>query len=80
MPDPLEHATGMERKELMAMQAGNDDPFNMKVIKKSAGTRDNPTLVPSCFDARIVGCICKYCLHLDKYLIEVCLSIQGPNF
>ncbi|KAJ8710305.1 hypothetical protein PYW07_009671 [Mythimna separata] len=59
MPDPLEHATGMERKELMAMQAGNDDPFNMKVIKKSAGTRDNPTLVPSCFDARIVGCICE---------------------
>ncbi|XP_045455889.1 cytochrome c oxidase subunit 5B, mitochondrial-like [Melitaea cinxia] len=59
MPDPLEHATGLERKELLAMQAGNDDPFNMKVLKKAAGTRENPTLVPSCFDARIVGCICE---------------------
>lgn len=65
MPDPLEHATGMERKELLAMQAGNDDPFNMKVLKKNAGTRDNPTLVPSCFDARIVGCICEYSLGLN---------------
>ncbi|KAJ0171361.1 hypothetical protein K1T71_012911 [Dendrolimus kikuchii] len=59
LPDPLEHATGLERKELLAMQAGNDDPFNLKVLKKAAGTRDNPTLVPSCFDARIVGCICE---------------------
>ncbi|CAG9570809.1 unnamed protein product [Danaus chrysippus] len=53
MPDPLEHATGLEKKELLAMQSGNDDPFNMKVLKKAAGTRDQPTLVPSCFDARI---------------------------
>ncbi|XP_013191604.1 cytochrome c oxidase subunit 5B, mitochondrial [Amyelois transitella] len=58
MPDPLEHATGLERKELLALQAGQDDPFNMKVLKKEAGTKDKPTLVPSCFDARIVGCIC----------------------
>ncbi|KAI5631810.1 cytochrome c oxidase subunit vb domain-containing protein [Phthorimaea operculella] len=59
MPDPLEHATGLERKELLAFQQGDDDPFNMKVLKKAAGTRENPTLVPSCFDARIVGCICE---------------------
>ncbi|XP_052744206.1 cytochrome c oxidase subunit 5B, mitochondrial isoform X2 [Bicyclus anynana] len=59
MPDPLEHATGLERRELMALESGNDDPFNMKVLKKADGTRNNPTLVPSCFDARIVGCICE---------------------
>lgn len=50
----------------MALQAGDDDPFNMKVLKKAAGTRDSPTLVPSCFDARIVGCICEY--HLFSFL------------
>lgn len=59
MPDPLEHATGLEKKELLALESGDDDPFNMKVLKKAAGTREQPTLVPSCFDARIVGCICK---------------------
>lgn len=79
MPDPLEHATGMERKELLAMQAGNDDPFNMKVLKKAAGTRDNPTLVPSCFDARIVGCICKYtvlvAVHFDIGCFKICFRV-----
>ncbi|XP_048001001.1 cytochrome c oxidase subunit 5B, mitochondrial-like [Cydia strobilella] len=59
MADPLEHATGLEKKELLAIQSGDDDPFNMKVLKKAAGTKANPTLVPSCFDARIVGCICE---------------------
>lgn len=62
MSDPMEHATGLEKKELLALQAGNDDPFNMKMLKKAAGTRQDPTLVPSCFDARIVGCICKLIL------------------
>ncbi|KAI8432558.1 hypothetical protein MSG28_013553 [Choristoneura fumiferana] len=34
MADPLEHATGLEKKELLAIQSGDDDPFNMKVLKK----------------------------------------------
>lgn len=59
MADPLEHATGLEKKELLALERGDDDPFNMKVVKKAAGTRESPTLIPSCFDARIVGCICE---------------------
>lgn len=59
MADPLEHAVGLERKELLALERGDDDPFNMKLMSKAAGTREDPTLVPSCFDARIVGCVCK---------------------
>lgn len=77
MPDPLEHATGLERKELLAMQAGNDDPFNMKILKKAAGTRDNPTLVPSCFDARIVGCICKWLVQ--SFSMKQCLCLMNAS-
>lgn len=59
MNDPLEHATGIEKRELLAKAAGNDNPFDMKVFKRGAGTKENPNLIPSAFDARIVGCICK---------------------
>lgn len=60
MNDPIEHATGLEKKELLAKLAGNDDPFHMKAIKRGPSTKDNPTMVPSAFDARIMGCICEY--------------------
>lgn len=59
MNDPIEHATGIEKRELLAKAAGNDDPFDMRVIKRVEGGKDSPTLIPSAFDARIVGCICK---------------------
>lgn len=59
MNDPMEHATGIEKRELLAKAAGNDNPFDMKVFKRGAGTKENPNLIPSAFDARIVGCICK---------------------
>lgn len=60
MNDPIEHATGLEKKELLAHLAGNEDPFHMNAIKRGASTKENPTMIPSAFDARIVGCICKY--------------------
>lgn len=60
MSDPIEHATGIEKRELLAKQAGNDNPFDMKVFKRGAGTKDKPNQIPSAFEARIVGCICKY--------------------
>ncbi|XP_017494437.1 PREDICTED: cytochrome c oxidase subunit 5B, mitochondrial-like isoform X2 [Rhagoletis zephyria] len=59
MNDPMEHATGIEKRELLAKAAGNDNPFDMKVFKRGAGTKENPNLIPSAFDARIVGCICE---------------------
>lgn len=59
MNDPTEHATGIEKRELLAMQAGNDNPFDMKVFKRAEGSQVAPTLIPSAFDARIIGCICK---------------------
>ncbi|KAJ8938048.1 hypothetical protein NQ318_013956 [Aromia moschata] len=59
MGDPLEHATGLEKRELLAKVAGNDDPFDLKVIKRCAGTKTQPNEIPSAFDSRLVGCICE---------------------
>lgn len=74
MNDPMEHAAGIEKRELLAKAAGNDNPFDMKVFKRGAGTKDNPNLIPSAFEARIVGCICNY-YYLSKInyfpLIEI---------
>ncbi|XP_060519337.1 cytochrome c oxidase subunit 5B, mitochondrial-like [Cylas formicarius] len=57
--DPVEHATGLEKRELLAQLAGNDDPYNMKAIQRGPGTKDQPTEIPSAFDSRIVGCVCE---------------------
>ncbi|XP_064102288.1 cytochrome c oxidase subunit 5B, mitochondrial-like isoform X3 [Macrobrachium rosenbergii] len=59
MADPLEHATGLEKEELMAKAAGNENPFDMKVYKRVSGGASNPTLIPSFYDRRLVGCICE---------------------
>lgn len=66
MNDPMEHAAGIEKRELLAKAAGNNNPFDMKVFKRGAGTKDNPNLIPSAFEARIVGCICNY-----YYLLKI---------
>lgn len=59
MNDPTEHATGLEKRELLAMKAGNDNPFDLKVFKRGPGTKDVPSLIPSAFDARLIGCVCE---------------------
>ncbi|XP_014674191.1 PREDICTED: cytochrome c oxidase subunit 5B, mitochondrial-like [Priapulus caudatus] len=59
MPSGADHATGLEKKELLAKAAGNENPFDMRVIKRNAGTKDTPNQIPSIFDKRLVGCICE---------------------
>ncbi|GAB6029028.1 Cytochrome c oxidase subunit 5B [Chamberlinius hualienensis] len=59
MPDPIEHATGLEKRELMAKAAGNDNPFDMRVYKRAPGTKDVPQLIPSAFESRLIGCVCE---------------------
>lgn len=58
LPEPIDHATGLEKKEMLAALAGNHDPYHNNAIKRGAGTKDKPTMIPSAFDARIIGCIC----------------------
>uniref|UniRef100_C9W1M6 Cytochrome c oxidase polypeptide Vb n=2 Tax=Ixodidae TaxID=6939 RepID=C9W1M6_RHISA len=55
----MEYATGREKQELLAHAAGNDDPFDMKVFKRGPGTKDNPNLIPSHLEKRMIGCICE---------------------
>ncbi|XP_050737924.1 cytochrome c oxidase subunit 5B, mitochondrial-like [Eriocheir sinensis] len=59
MADPLEHATGLEKQEMLAKAAGNDNFFDMRVYKRVSGAKANPTVVPSFYEKRLVGCICE---------------------
>ena len=34
------------------------DPYEMKVKKRAKGTKEEPTLIPSVFNKRLIGCIC----------------------
>ncbi|KAJ8688497.1 hypothetical protein QAD02_024292 [Eretmocerus hayati] len=59
MADPLDHATGLEKAEMIARLQGNDDPFDTKMMKMGPGTKDCPNLVGSYFNSRLIGCICE---------------------
>ncbi|KAI5706735.1 hypothetical protein M8J75_010831 [Diaphorina citri] len=59
LPPPLAHATGLEKREMLAMLAGNDDPYYNGPFKRTSGTRDDPNLVRSAFKSRLVGCVCE---------------------
>lgn len=59
MNDPIEHATGLEKRELLAHRAGDTDPFDMRVFKRGPGTKENPNMIPSAFESRLVGCVCE---------------------
>lgn len=66
MADPLEHATGLEKRELLAIQSGNTDPFDTNISKRGPGTKEQPNVVQSAFDSRIVGCICTSIFFFHK--------------
>uniref|UniRef100_A0A1D1ZBT3 Cytochrome c oxidase subunit 5B, mitochondrial n=1 Tax=Anthurium amnicola TaxID=1678845 RepID=A0A1D1ZBT3_9ARAE len=59
MPNPLEHATGLERKQLLAELQGNEDPFDMRFQKRGACTKEQPQVILSSFHERLIGCICE---------------------
>jgi len=60
-PEAIPHATGIEKWELMAAQAGNDDPFFMKARNRSQfkGTKDDPIVVDAMSNYRMIGCVCE---------------------
>ncbi|XP_041089582.1 cytochrome c oxidase subunit 5B, mitochondrial-like [Polyodon spathula] len=58
IPTDEEQATGMEKKIIHALKTGSD-PFSMLRPKEYAGTKQDPHIVPSITDKRIVGCICE---------------------
>ncbi|CAD5209441.1 unnamed protein product [Bursaphelenchus xylophilus] len=59
-PDPLEHATGREKKMLIARLAG-DDRYEPKVYYRAENSsKEKPNLVPVHFLERIIGCLCEH--------------------
>ncbi|XP_054853166.1 cytochrome c oxidase subunit 5B, mitochondrial [Eublepharis macularius] len=58
IPTDEEQATGLERKVLKGLEKGLD-PYSMLPPKQHAGTKEDPNIVPSINDKRIVGCICE---------------------
>lgn len=58
IPTDEEQATGLEREVLMAAKKGLD-PYNILPPKGASGTKEDPNLVPSITNKRIVGCICE---------------------
>ncbi|CAK9302058.1 unnamed protein product [Gordionus sp. m RMFG-2023] len=59
LPDAVAQATGPLERVYKLKLKGNDDPFLTNPIKKGPGTKEQPTLIPSVFDRRIVGCLCE---------------------
>lgn len=56
---PVDSDAEQIKLELIEKMKTNESPFNMKVYKRELGTANNPTEIPSAFDARLVGCICE---------------------
>merc|ERR1739838_6458 len=59
MPDSTDHATGLEKQELLALQGGNENPFDMRVYKRVGGGPEDPTIIPSFYERRLIGCVCE---------------------
>ena len=73
MPDPIDHATGVEKYELLAREAGNDDPFYLKSFSRGEATKDEPCIVNAMDSSRLVGCVC----HEDDTVIKWMWLIEG---
>ncbi|XP_017033874.1 cytochrome c oxidase subunit 5B, mitochondrial [Drosophila kikkawai] len=54
-----ELATGIQKREMDLVKQGCDDPWGFRrIIKRGTGRENDPTVIPSAFDARLVGCLC----------------------
>lgn len=59
------------------------DPYNMLAPKPASGTKEDPNLVPSITNKRIVGCICKYLITIFSFNIPYgigCLVLRVLAF
>ncbi|RXM96704.1 Cytochrome c oxidase subunit 5B, mitochondrial, partial [Acipenser ruthenus] len=56
IPTNEEQATGLELRALLAQKKGKD-PYSIFRPKEYAGTSEDPHIVPSIGDKRLVGCL-----------------------
>ena len=45
------------------------DPFETKTVVNQGGTKDEPNLVQSIFNERIIACACEYCQEFFHFKI-----------
>ncbi|XP_075984932.1 cytochrome c oxidase subunit 5B, mitochondrial-like [Anticarsia gemmatalis] len=76
MFSPIDLATGLEKRELLAHLAGNYDPYYILPIKKGQGTKKRPNLIPSANSYRIVACQCHNGANCLNY---TCLHLGHPK-
>ncbi|KAG5272754.1 hypothetical protein AALO_G00168940 [Alosa alosa] len=58
IPSDEEQATGLEKIVMHALKDGSD-PYSMLKPKEYAGSKQDPHLVPSITNKRVVGCVCE---------------------
>ncbi|KAF7219604.1 cytochrome c oxidase subunit 5B2 [Nothobranchius furzeri] len=58
IPTDDEQATGLERRTLEALKQGKD-PYSILKPKHYTGTKEDPHIVPSINNKRLVGCLCE---------------------
>ena len=58
IPNPIEHATGLEKYKLLATQAGNEDIFFRNAVGRAKGTTAEPTIINAIYNFRMMGCVC----------------------
>lgn len=67
-PDVTEHATGEEKLFLLAFENGILDPYcNLPAVRGDRGTRDNPVIIESFDDSRMVACVCEDTQNHHKF-------------
>ncbi|XP_062869820.1 cytochrome c oxidase subunit 5B, mitochondrial [Trichomycterus rosablanca] len=58
IPTDEQQATGLEKRILKSLKAGAD-PYSILKPKQYAGSKEDPHIVPSISNKRIVGCVCE---------------------
>lgn len=68
-PDPVEWATGEEKLFMLAFENGIIDPYcNLPVERGDKGTKEDPVIIESFFDDRMIACACEPSQTYHKYM------------
>ncbi|UJR10442.1 hypothetical protein I4U23_014646 [Adineta vaga] len=68
-PNPWDIILNKRRFEYAMKFKGYDDPFDMMPVKRIANsTSENPNLLPSCNDKRLMACICNEDVYHLKWM------------
>ncbi|CAH2322066.1 cytochrome c oxidase subunit 5B, mitochondrial-like [Pelobates cultripes] len=58
LPTDEQQATGLEKRAIQSLSKGKD-PYSILKPKSYLGTKEDPHIVPSINQKRLVGCVCE---------------------